>query len=150
MLSISTRHKKIRIYFMYVRGCQEEPLSKTNNNTMSRLITQIIRNIVIRFLYGTSHFIVISLSLLPFILSFPPFSRICLIHKQFPCRRRHRQFPIITHLQRPDDELLSRLGQFHPELRLPHNCETPRGILTQKTRCDYECKRNKEGMQTKR
>lgn len=26
-------------------------------------------------------------------------SGICLMHKQFPCRRRHRQLPIITHLR---------------------------------------------------
>lgn len=76
------------------------------------------------------------LSFSPFLFPSPPspLSRICLMHKQFPCRRRHRQFPIITHLQRADDELLSRLGQFYPELRLPRNCETPRGILTQKAR----------------
>lgn len=94
-----------------------------------------IRNMVIRFSRSTSRFTVISPPFLPSCLSpFLLLSRICLMHKQFPRRRRRRQFPIITHLRRPDDELLSRLGQFRPELRLPHNRETPRGVLTQKPR----------------
>lgn len=111
---------------MHVREYWKRCILLEKKKTINITDFEDTRNIVIHFSY-------ISLCNNFFFLS-SLFSCICLMHKQFPGRKCYRQFPIITHLQRHDDELLSRLGQFHPELRLPHNCETPRGILTQKTR----------------